>query len=175
MFHITKAPLTYNADKIVGSGTFGVVYQANCIETGEKVAIKKVFQDKKYKNRELQIIKELFHPNIVKLKSSFLTTGEEADDVYLNLVMEFMPETLSRLVKGLSKQKKILPEYQIKLYSYQMFRALAYLHACGICHRDIKPQNMLIEPENNVLKLCDFGSAKKLVKGFVYCYIERKM
>ena len=60
----------------MGSGTFGVVYQANCIETGEKVAIKKVFQDKKYKNRELQIIRELSHPNIVKLRSSFLTSGE---------------------------------------------------------------------------------------------------
>ena len=68
---------TYTAEKIVGSGTFGVVYQANCIETGEKVAIKKVFQDKRYKNRELQIIKELSHPNIVHLKSSFLTTGDK--------------------------------------------------------------------------------------------------
>jgi len=68
--------LTYHADKIIGSGTFGVVYQANCIETGEKVAIKKVFQDKKYKNRELQIIRELSHCNIVKLLSSFLTTAE---------------------------------------------------------------------------------------------------
>lgn len=68
--------LTYNAEKIVGSGTFGVVYQASCVETGERVAIKKVFQDKKYKNRELQIIRELLHPNIVRLRTSFLTSGD---------------------------------------------------------------------------------------------------
>ena len=48
---------------------------------------------------------------------------------------------------------------------YQLFRSLAYIHSLGICHRDIKPQNLLLDPETGVLKLCDFGSAKLLVKG----------
>ena len=48
---------------------------------------------------------------------------------------------------------------------YQLFRSLAYIHSLGICHRDIKPQNLLLDPESGVLKLCDFGSAKHLVKG----------
>ncbi len=48
---------------------------------------------------------------------------------------------------------------------YQMFRSLAYIHALGICHRDIKPQNLLLDPNTGVLKLCDFGSAKILVPG----------
>jgi len=43
-----------------------------------------------------------------------------------------------------------------------MFRALGFLTSKGVCHRDIKPHNILINPENNVLKLCDFGSAKRL-------------
>ena len=47
---------------------------------------------------------------------------------------------------------------------YQLFRSLAYIHSLGICHRDIKPQNLLINQETGVLKLCDFGSAKILVK-----------
>jgi len=48
---------------------------------------------------------------------------------------------------------------------YQLCRALSYLHSCGICHRDIKPQNLLVDPNLGVLKLCDFGSAKMLVAG----------
>lgn len=52
-----------------------------------------------------------------------------------------------------------------QLYMYQLFRSLAYIHSLGICHRDIKPQNLLLDPETGILKLCDFGSAKHLVKG----------
>ena len=46
-----------------------------------------------------------------------------------------------------------------------MFRSLAYIHSLGICHRDIKPQNLLVDPARGILKLCDFGSAKRLVPG----------
>ena len=57
-----------------------------------------------------------------------------------------------------------MPNILIKLYSYQLLRSLAFIHGVGICHRDIKPTNVLIDPRNHVLKLCDFGSAKKLSK-----------
>lgn len=53
----------------------------------------------------------------------------------------------------------------IKLYMYQLLRSLAYIHSLGICHRDIKPQNLLLNPMTGILKLCDFGSAKILVAG----------
>jgi glycogen synthase kinase 3 beta len=152
--------------KVVGKGTFGDVFQAYNEVTGEVVAIKKVFQDRRYKNRELQIIKELNHPNVVRLLEYYYTPCEnKPDDVYLNLVMDFIPETLYRIKRKFEKINTAIPPPIVKLYAYQMFRALAYIHSVGICHRDIKPQNVLIDYKNHKLKICDFGSAKKLVKG----------
>lgn len=162
---ISKNGFTYVAEKILGSGSFGVVYQSQIVETGETVAIKKVFQDKRYKNRELQIMKELKHPKIVELKHAFYSSGEKPGETYLNLVMEFCSDTLCRVMKYYNKTKQPMPIIFVKLYTYQMCRAGAYLHAIGICHRDIKPQNVLIDGRTHTVKLCDFGSAKRLVKG----------
>jgi glycogen synthase kinase 3 beta len=52
-----------------------------------------------------------------------------------------------------------------KVYIYQVCRSLAYIHSLGICHRDIKPQNLLLNTRTHDVKLCDFGSAKILIKG----------
>jgi len=160
-----KGSFTYNAERVLGSGSFGIVYQAQVVETGESVAIKKVFQDKRYKNRELQIMKELRHPNVVELKHAFYTSGDKAGETYLNVVMEYCSDTVYRVMKHYNKMKQAVPSIFVKLYSYQMCRSCAYIHAVGICHRDIKPQNVLVDGRTHALKLCDFGSAKKLVKG----------
>ncbi len=157
--------LTYSATQIIGSGSFGVVYQATVVETGELVAIKKVFQDKRYKNREYEIIKQLNHPNVIKLRQAFYTPGDKPDEIYLNVVMDYIPDTLSRIVRQYYKSKTQVPMLLVKLYSYQMMRGLAYIHSLGICHRDIKPQNILVDPSSHILKFCDFGSAKRLIKG----------
>ena len=157
--------LTYSATQIIGSGSFGVVYQATVVETGELVAIKKVFQDKRYKNREYEIIKQLNHPNVIKLRQAFYTPGEKQEEIYLNVVMDYIPDTLSRVVRNYHKSKTQIPMLFVKLYSYQMMRGLAYIHSINICHRDIKPQNILVDPVSHILKFCDFGSAKRLVKG----------
>ena len=128
----------YVPEKVIGNGSFGVVFQAYHKETGEVVAIKKVLQDRRFKNRELQIMRSLDHPNILGLKTCYYTTGEKADEVYLNLVLEYFPETLYRIERHHSKAKNIISTVQTKLYTYQLLRALAYIHAKGVCHRDIK-------------------------------------
>ena len=76
-----------------------------------------------------------------------------------------MPETLYSVAKHYVKSKTPFPLISVKLYMYQLARALAHIHGMGICHRDIKPQNLLVDPAKQVLKLCDFGSAKALVVG----------
>merc|ERR1711920_153512 len=148
-----------------GSGSFGIVYQAQVVETGESMGIKKVFQDKRYKNRELQIMKELKHPNIVELKHAFYTSGDKPGETYLNVVMEYCSDTVYRVMKHYTKMKQPVPSILVQLYTYQMCRGCAYMHAVGICHRDIKPQNVLVDGRTHAPKLCDFGSAKRLVKG----------
>lgn len=54
--------------------------QASIAETGETVAIKKVYQDKRYKNRELQIMKELYHTNVIALRHAFYTQGDKVSN-----------------------------------------------------------------------------------------------
>nr|XP_032518550.1 glycogen synthase kinase-3 beta isoform X8 [Danaus plexippus plexippus] len=181
--------VSYADMKLIGNGSFGVVYQAKLCDTGELIAIKKVLQDKRFKNRELQIMRRLEHCNIVKLKYFFYSSGEKVavpvavssllnamqslevafvslqkDEVYLNLVLEYIPETVYKVARHYSKDEQTIPISFIKLYMYQLFRSLAYIHSLGICHRDIKPQNLLLDPKSGVLKLCDFGSAKHLVR-----------
>lgn len=69
--------VSYTDTKVIGNGSFGVVYQARLVDTQELVAIKRVLQDKRFKNRELQIMRRLDHQNIVKLKYFFYTSGEK--------------------------------------------------------------------------------------------------
>ncbi|MBA0554244.1 hypothetical protein Golob_013360, partial [Gossypium lobatum] len=160
-----KQTISYMAERVVGTGSFGVVFQAKCIERGEPVAIKKVLQDKRYKNRELQIMHLLDHPNTVQLKHYFFSTTEK-NELYLNLVLEFVPETVFRVSKHYSRMNRHMPFFYVQLYTYQICRALNYLHhVVGVCHRDIKPQNLLVNPQTHHLKICDFGSAKMLVPG----------
>lgn len=77
--------------------------------------------------------------------------------MYLNLVMEYIPETLYRATRHYAKAKRHMPMILVQVYMYQVLRSLAYIHALGICHRDIKPQNVLLDPASGICKMCDFG------------------
>lgn len=80
--------------------------------------------------------------------------------------MDYIPETLQKMIGYYTQIENGIPKILIKIFAYQIFRALSYLHSKDICHRNIKPANMLINPINYRLFLCDFGSSKKIVKGF---------
>lgn len=105
---------------------FLVYFQAKCRETGEIVAIKKVLQDKRYKNRELQIMQMLDHPNIVALKHCFFSTTDK-EELYLNLVLEFVPETVNRIARNYSRIHQQIPLIYVKLYTYQVCWSLKIL------------------------------------------------
>ncbi|KAE8674246.1 Shaggy-related protein kinase eta [Hibiscus syriacus] len=157
-----KQTISYMAERVVGTGSFGIVFQAKCLETGETVAIKKVLQDRRYKNRELQLMRVLDHPNVISLKHCFFSTTTK-DELFLNLVMEYVPESMYRVLKHYSSANQRMPLIYVKLYTYQILRGLAYLHSVvGVCHRDLKPQNLLVDPLTHQVKICDFGSAKVL-------------
>ena len=164
---ITEKDLKFDKNDSIGSGAFGEVFLAKIISTNERVAVKKVFQDKRYKNRELSIMQELDHPNNVFLKSFYYTKASKHndDEFYLNVIMDYVPVTLSSLISKNKNSETKFPDIILKLFSYQMLKGIGYLHSLGICHRDIKPQNILIDPEDYTLKICDFGCAKHLVKG----------
>jgi len=101
----------------------------------------------------------------VKKSSSVSIKNEKVDDVFLNLVMDYIPETVHRTLRTYAKAKKLIPIMYTKVYMYQIARSLAYIHSLGICHSDIKPQNSLLNSRTHEVKPCDFGSAKVLVKG----------
>lgn len=158
-----QANQKYQIEKAVGQGTFGTVVLAKS-ESGERVAIKRVLQDPRFKNRELQIMKLVNHPNVVGLKDYYYTNQGERNDVYLNVVMEFVPETLHRCIRDHAKAREFVPMNLVKLFMFQLLRSIAYLHlpSVNVCHRDIKPHNLLVDIAQGILKICDFGSAKQL-------------
>mmetsp|Transcript_147357 Transcript_147357/g.260484 ORF Transcript_147357/g.260484 Transcript_147357/m.260484 type:complete len:349 (+) Transcript_147357:35-1081(+) len=154
--------LTYSAQRVLGKGSFGVVFQAKVIETDEIVAIKSTrAAPSDEKDHEIQVLKELRdHPNIIYLRGAFMSL--EDGDNKMNLVLEFLSDTLHRVIKHTRLLGKLIsPPFQ-KLYTYQMLRGLAFVHGKGFAHCDIKPQNLLLDGKTHTVKLCDFGTAKRL-------------
>jgi serine/threonine protein kinase len=161
---ITK-PMLVKQYKKIGKGAFGIVTQAKLFDTDGWLgpfAIKKVPAQTEYKSRELEILRMTNHPNIISLEYYFTHKGPEDTQVYLHLAMECLPETLQMEIRYYYTSRLELPLKHIKLYTYQLARGMLYLHALGICHRDIKPSNVLVDPATGELKICDFGSAKRL-------------
>jgi cyclin-dependent kinase 1 len=100
--------------------------------------------------REISLLKELTHPNVVTLNDVVQESGR------LYLIFEFLDADLKR---HLDKTPGPLPMEQVKSFSYQLVKGLAFCHSRGVMHRDLKPQNLLVTADGR-LKLADFGLAR---------------
>ncbi|KAJ6239945.1 cyclin-dependent kinase a-2 [Anaeramoeba flamelloides] len=140
----------------VGEGTYGVVYKVKNKKTGEILALKKIRLEGDEEGvpsttiREISLLLELQHPNIVKLLDVVHNSGK------LCLVFEFLDQDLK---KHMDSCEGLLDPKLVKSYMYQILNGLLFCHLQGVFHRDLKPQNLLIDKEG-VIKICDFGLAR---------------
>ena len=153
----------YVKGKRIGSGTFGVVFEAKNIIFNNLVAMKvipkQVDMDNLYIKNEIDILKKLSHPNIVRIFEFY----ESTNNFYL--INEFCDG--GELFNMINKNN--FNEQQLSIIFYQVFSGLCYLHENKIFHRDLKPENILIsQKEKDLLtdeeylwiKIIDFGTAK---------------
>ena len=140
----------------VGEGTYGVVYKCRIKETNDFVALKKIRLENEDEGipstsiREISILKQLRHPNIVYLID--LIHGEKK----LYLVFEYMDHDLKRFLD--INNGPLSPEL-VKSYLFQILIAINFCHSKRILHRDLKPQNLLID-KDGIIKVADFGLAR---------------
>ena len=147
----------YRLEEFVGKGGMALVFRANDLRTGHDVAVKvlrpEFNSDAEFLERfqrEALAASKMSHHNIVNL----LDVGEE--DGYRYLVMEYMR---GRTLKEIITEKGNLPEPVAGQITIRILSALQHAHDNGIIHRDIKPQNILINAEGMV-KVADFGIAR---------------
>ncbi|KAJ4822621.1 Cyclin-dependent kinase C-1 [Turnera subulata] len=146
----------------IGEGTYGQVYMAKEIKTGEIVALKKIRMDNEREGfpitaiREIKILKKLHHDNVIKLKEIVTSQDDNKYKGGIYMVFEYMDHDLT----GLADRPGIrFSVPQIKCYMRQLLTGLHYCHVNQVLHRDIKGSNLLIDNEGN-LKLADFGLAR---------------
>jgi calcium-dependent protein kinase len=146
----------YEVIKKIGEGASAKVYKVKEKSTGEIKAMKEVDKSKlpdvKFFKTEINILAMLDHPNILRLFEVF----EDQKKFYLIMELCTGGNLLSRMTKNHYREKEAA-----KLME-QIISAVAYCHAKGICHRDLKPQNILFcdETPNSLLKIVDFGISK---------------
>uniref|UniRef100_A0A0E0J4T7 Protein kinase domain-containing protein n=3 Tax=Oryza TaxID=4527 RepID=A0A0E0J4T7_ORYNI len=148
----------YEKEEKIGEGTYGVVYKARDKVTNETIALKKIRLEQEDEGvpstaiREISLLKEMHHRNIVRLHDVIHSEKR------IGLVFEYLDLDLKKFMDS-------CPEFAknptlIKSYLYQILRGVAYCHSHRVLHRDLKPQNLLIDRRTNTLKLADFGLAR---------------
>ncbi|CAK56733.1 unnamed protein product (macronuclear) [Paramecium tetraurelia] len=148
----------YEKKEKLGEGTYGIVYKALDRNTNEYVALKKIRLESEEEGipstaiREISLLKELNHPNIVKLMEVVHSNKK------LVLVFEYVEMDLKKFFAQFPKEKGMEPVI-VKSFLYQLLRGIQACHQQKILHRDLKPQNLLVS-KDGILKLADFGLAR---------------
>lgn len=143
--------------KVIGHGSFGYVYEAWDQKNKRKIALKRVEKKEEAISREFEVLNELKDSNhIIKLLDIFYTRGKD-NQLVQNMLFEFLDKDLEKMIQN----REINSERSIKFFTYQILKGLECCHDVGIAHRDLKPENILVS-KNDMLKICDFGSAKFL-------------
>jgi len=146
----------YEVCDLLGEGTYGKVYKAKCSRSGGVVALKKMKLDSEEEGvpstaiREVALLKQLNHRNVVELVDVFCSTKK------MILVFEFVDNDLKKYMKAHGRS---LDPSTIKSFCYQLCTGIEYCHANRVLHRDLKPQNLLIDARGR-LKIADFGLAR---------------
>ncbi|XP_023336242.1 glycogen synthase kinase-3 isoform X2 [Eurytemora carolleeae] len=168
--------ISFRREGIIGSGSFGVVQTVNITkifssagdtrvpENGLKLAMK-TLSVKRRESRELNILKETNHLNIVKLRFYFYTHAKDTRELKLNLLFDIHQTSLFHLIEKLSNEESRMSSSDILNYGQQILQGLEYLHNKSIAHRDLKPRNLLVDEENRFLQICDLGSACRVGEG----------
>ncbi|CAL9112839.1 unnamed protein product [Musa textilis] len=150
----------YKIQEVIGKGSYGVVCSAIDTHTGQKVAIKRIYDifghisDAVRILREIKLLRLLRHPDIVEIKHIILPLSRrDFNDIYV--VFELMESDLHQVIKA----NDDLTREHYQFFLYQLLRALKYIHTANVYHRDLKPKNILANA-NCKLKICDFGLAR---------------
>jgi serine/threonine protein kinase len=149
-------------DDVVGVGVYGTVSRAHHRKTGVVVAIKKIAVEEDYRNgsgvpaqviREGTCLRDLKHPNVVRLLGIYTTDVQE-----YSLVFPLAEGDLHKLLKSFRQHKTKMPMNLVKKYTHDFLNGVKACHVRLILHRDLKPQNILIGSDG--LKIADFGLAR---------------
>lgn len=152
-----RNPSSFQQLEKLGEGTYATVFKGRNRQTGELVALKEIPLDSEEGTPstaigEISLMKELKHENIVFLYDVIHTENK------LMLVFEYMDKDLKKYMDARGDRRQLDPP-TIKSFMYQMLRGIAFCHENRVLHRDLKPQNLLINNKGQ-LKLGDFGLAR---------------